>query len=85
MISSDMPSSSSLTTPQLTTINPSLSAEEGVWSKIMSSLENAAEIERKTGHQSKSLSWYEEHRCRITSSFIGRVCRRLSRISRNHL
>ena len=43
----------------------------------MVSQELAAEMERKTS-QSKSLSWYEECRCRITSSFFGQVCRRLS-------
>ena len=36
--------------------------------------EQAAEIERKTRYQSESLSLYEEHCCRITSSFFGRVC-----------
>ena len=79
MTSSDMPSSSSLTTPQPTTITPSLSPEEGVWSKIMVvTQEQATEIERKTRYQSKSLSWYEECHCRITPSFFGGVCRRLS-------
>ena len=29
-------------------------------------------------YQSKSLSWYEEHCSRITSSFFVRICRRLS-------
>ena len=44
MTSSDMPSSSSLTTPQPTTLTPSLSPEEGVWSKIMVTQEQAAEL-----------------------------------------
>ena len=48
MTSSAMPSSFSLTTSQLTTITFSLSPEEGVWSKIMVTQEQAAEIERKT-------------------------------------
>ena len=47
MTSSDMPLSSFLTTPQLTNTTPSLSPEEGVWSKIMVTREQAAEIERK--------------------------------------
>ena len=84
MTSSDMPSSSSLTTP-LTTITPSLSPEDGVWSKMIVTWEQAAEMERKSRYQSKSLSWYEEHRCRITSSFFGRVCRRLSSTSPDSL
>ena len=80
MTSSDMPSSSSLTTPQPTTITPSLSAEERVWSKIMVTQEQAEKIERKTRYQIKSLSRYEERRCRITS-FFGQVCRMLSSTS----
>ena len=48
MTSSDMLSSSSLTTPQPTTITPSLSPEEGVWSKITVAQEQATEIEKKT-------------------------------------
>ena len=60
MTSSDMLSSSSLTTPQPTTVTHSLSPEERVWNKIMVTQEQAAEIERKTRYQSKSLSWYEE-------------------------
>ena len=43
-------------------------------SKIMVTQEQAADIERKTRYQSKSLSWYESH-CRITSSFFCGVCR----------
>ena len=64
-----MPSSSSLTTPHMTTITPSVSPEE-VWSKIMGTQEQAAEIERKTRYQSEPLPWYEERRCRVTSSFL---------------
>ena len=58
---------------------------EGVWSKIMVTQELAAEIERKTRYYSRSLSWYEERRCRITSSFFGRVCPRLSSTSPDSL
>ena len=47
----------------------------------MCTQEQAAGIERKTRYQSKYLSRYEEHRCRITSSFFGRVGRRLSSTS----
>ena len=47
--------------------------------------EQAAEIERKTRYQSKYLPWYEECRCRITSSFFGQVCRRLSSASPDSL
>ena len=47
MTSSDMASSFSLTTPQPTTITPSLSPEEDVWSRIMVTREQAVEIERK--------------------------------------
>ena len=42
--------------------------------------EQAAEIERKTRYQSKSISWYEERQCTIMV-FFGRVCRRLSSTS----
>ena len=80
MTSSDMPSSCSLTTLQLTTIT-----RRGGWSKVKVAQEQAAEMERKTRYQSKSLSWYEQHRCRITSSFFGRVCRRLSSTSPDSL
>ena len=80
-----MPSSSSLTAPQPTTITPSLSPVERVWSKILVIQEQAAEMERKTRHQSRSLSLYEEHCCRIISSFFGRVCRRLSSTSPDSL
>ena len=48
MTSSDAPSSSSLTTPLQTNITPSLSPEEEVWSIIMVTQEQAAEIERNT-------------------------------------
>ena len=44
MTSSDMPSSSSLTTPQTTTITPSLLPEEEVWNKIKVTQEQAAEL-----------------------------------------
>ena len=83
--SSDMPSSSSLTTPQPTTITPSLSPEEEVWSKVMVTQEQAAEMEKKTKYQSRSLPWYEERHCRITSSFFGRVCMKLSSTSPDSL
>ena len=44
------------TIPQPTTLTPSLSLQERVWSKIMGTQEQVAEIERKTRYQSKSLS-----------------------------
>ena len=83
--SSDMPSSSSLTTPQPTTITPSLSPVERVWSKILVIQEQAAEMERKTRYQSKYLSWYEERRCRNIYAFFGQICRRVSSTSPDSL
>ena len=80
MTSSDMPSSCSLTTLQLTTIT-----RRRGWSKVKVTQERAAEMERKTRYQPKLLSWYEQRRCRITSSFFGRVCRRLSSTSPDSL
>ena len=53
MTSSDIPSSSSQTTPQPTSITSSLSPEDGVWNKIIGIQEQAAEIERKTRYQYK--------------------------------
>ena len=47
--------------------------------------EQAAETERKTRYLSKSLPWCEERHCRITFSFFGRVCRRLSNTSPDSL
>ena len=85
MISLDMPSSSSLTTAQPTTTTPSLSPEEKVWSKLMVTQEQAAEIKRKTRDQSKSLPCCQERHCRITSSSFDRVGRTISSTSPDSL
>ena len=70
-------SSPVLSTQDVATTSTSHTPTEALWERLKVTREKAAELEESTREQSNSSQWYEERRIRITSSFFGRVCRRL--------
>ena len=55
--------------------------EENVWNRVIVNSQQAEKIEETTREQADSAIWFEERSMRITASFFGRVCQRLSTTS----